>query len=118
MRSYEVVFTLVPSLSEDEIEQNIATFTQAAQQEGASIVGVDKWGKRKLAYPVKKHTEGYYVVVTLEEPAAQAVRELERRFKVTDSVIRFLTVRTDLDLKRAEKAKKKKEKRPPRQRQQ
>ena len=85
MRSYEVVFALAPSLSEEEIDQSIATFSQAAEQEGATIVGVDKWGKRKLAFPVKKHRDGFYVVLTLEEGAAQAVRELERRFKVTDS---------------------------------
>jgi small subunit ribosomal protein S6 len=112
MRRYEVVFVLAPTLSEDEVDQNIATYTQIAEQEGASIVSMDKWGKRKLAFPVKKYTEGYYVVLTVEEPVARAVQELERRFKVTDSVIRFLTVRIDLELKRAEKARKKREKRP------
>jgi len=62
-------------------------------------------GKRKLAYPIKRHTEGIYIIFTLEELSTEAVGELERRFKVSDSVIRFLTVRVDLDLKRAEKFK-------------
>ena len=105
MRRYEVVSVLAPTLTEDEVEQAIASFRKAAEDKGATIVDVDEWGKRRLAYPIKKHSEGVYTVMTIEEPAADAVRELERRFKVTDSVIRFLSVRVDLDLKRVEKVK-------------
>lgn len=103
MRRYEVVFVLAPTLSDDEVDETIEGFSKTAGESGAQLVEVDKWGKRRLAFPVEKHTEGSYVVLTLEEPAATAVAELERRFKVTDSVIRFLSVRTDLDLKRAAK---------------
>ena len=109
MRRYEVVFVLAPTLTEDEVEQQIEGFTKTARDKGAEIVSVDKWGKRRLAFRVGKHTDGFYVVVTLNEPSGTAVAELERRFKVTDSVIRFLSVRTDLDLKRAEKFKKARE---------
>lgn len=109
MRRYEVVFVLAPTLSEDEVEQQIESFTKTARDKGAEIVSVDKWGKRRLAFRVGKHTDGFYVVVTLHEPSGTAVTELERRFKVTDAVIRFLSVRTDLDLKRAEKFKKARE---------
>lgn len=105
MRRYEVVFVLAPTLTEDEVEQSIDGFTKAARDKGAEVVNVDKWGKRRLAFRVGKHTEAFYVVLTLAEPSGAAVAELERRFKVTDAVIRFLTVRTDLDLKRAEKFK-------------
>lgn len=103
MRRYEVVFILAPTLSDEEVDQSIEGFEQTAQEMGAKIVNVDKWGKRRLAFPVKNHSEGFYVVLTLEEPEAAAAVELERKFKVTDSVIRFLSVRIDLDLKRAEK---------------
>lgn len=105
MRRYEVVTVLAPTLTEDEVEQSTETFKKAAEEKGAQIADIEQWGKRKLAYPIKKHTEGIYVIFTLEEPSAEAVSELERRFKVSDSVIRFLTVRIDLDLKRAEKLK-------------
>ena len=109
MRRYEVVFVLAPTLAEDGVDQLVESFNKSARDKGAEIVSVDKWGKRRLAYRVGKYTEGVYVVLTLEEPAAAAVTELERRFKVTDAVIRFLTVRTDLDLKRAAKFKARRE---------
>jgi len=105
MRRYEVVVVLAPTLTEDDVEQSTETFKKAAEEKGAQIAEIEQWGKRKLAYPIKKHTEGIYIILTLEELSTEAVSELERRFKVSDSVIRFLTVRVDLDLKRAEKFK-------------
>jgi small subunit ribosomal protein S6 len=109
MRRYESVFVLAPTLTDDEVDQAVDLFSRTAKDKGAEIVNVDRWGRRRLAFPVDKHTEGIYVIFTLEEAAAVAVNELERRFKVTDSVIRFLTVRIDEDLKRAEKFKKDRE---------
>lgn len=111
MRQYEIAFILAPTLSDDEVEQSIATYREVAEEKGAQVVQVDEWGKRSLAYPINKHKEGIYTIFTLEEPEAEAVGELERRFKVTDSVIRFLSVRIDLDLKRMEKFKSRREKR-------
>ncbi len=105
MRRYEVVVILAPTLTEDEVEQSTETFKKAAEEKGARIANIEQWGKRKLAYPIKRNTEGIYIIFTLEEPSAEAAGELERRFKVSDSVIRFLTLRVDLDLKRAEKLK-------------
>jgi small subunit ribosomal protein S6 len=109
MRRYEVVFVLAPTVTEEDGKQLIAAYSSAAEELGAKVLEVDEWGKRRLAFPVKKFTDGIYVVFTLEEEAAAAVTELERRFKVTDSVIRFLTVRIDQDLKRAEKLKTRRE---------
>ncbi len=105
MRRYEVAVVLAPTLTEEEVDQSIETFQKIAEEKQAQVADVDNWGKRKLAYPINKHNEGIYVILTLEEPAAQSVAELERRFKVMESVIRFLTIRVDLDLKRAEKFK-------------
>ena len=110
MRRYEIVVILAPTLTEDEVEQSTETFQKAAEEKGAQIVEIEQWGKSKLAYPIKRHTEGIYIILTLEERSAEAVGELERRFKVSDSVIRFLTVRVDLDLKRAEKFKARRQK--------
>ncbi|UCF37325.1 MAG: 30S ribosomal protein S6 [Acidobacteriota bacterium] len=109
MRRYEVVFVLAPTLAEEEVEQQIETFSGVAVEMGAEIVDVDKWGKRRLAFPVKKHSEGYYTILSLHETEAAAVSELERRFKVNDAVIRFLTVRVDEDLKRAEQFERRRE---------
>ncbi len=106
MRRYEVVYVLAPTLTQEEVDQYAETYSEAAREHGAEIINVDKWEKRKLAFRVKKFWEGYYTILTLEEEAADAVTELERRFKVNDTVIRFLTVRIDEELKRAEKFRK------------
>ena len=111
MRRYEVVFVLAPTLTEEEVDQQVETFVKVAQEMGAEVVDTDKWGKRRLAFPVQKHNEGYYTVLTLDEESGRAAAELERRFKVIDAVIRFLSVRVDQDLKRAQKFEKRKEQR-------
>lgn len=103
MRRYEVVFVLAPTLTEEEVEQQVASYAEAAEQVGAQIVSIDKWGKRELAYPIKKHKEGYYTILTIEETGSAAVTELERRFKVSDLVLRFLSIRVDEELKQAKK---------------
>ena len=109
MRRYEVVFVLVPTMNDDECQQTLEVFKAAAEEMGARIVNVDEWGMRKLAYRINNHSEGIYTIFTLEEPAATAVTELERRFRVSDSVIRFLSIRVDQDLKRAKKFKARRE---------
>ncbi len=109
MRRYEVVFVLAPRLSEEEVKQAVETFSGAAEEKGATVLNIDEVGKRRLAYPIKKFNEGIYVVLLLEEEAGAAVAELERRFRVTDTVIRFLTIRIDQHLKRADKFKDRRE---------
>jgi len=111
MRRYEVVFVLAPTLTEEEVDSQVDTFAKAAQEMGAEVANIDKWGKRRLAFPVQKHNDGYYTVLTLDEESGRAVAELERRFKVIDAVIRFLSVRVDEDLKRAQKFETRKEQR-------
>ena len=99
MRRYEVVFVLAPTLTEEEADQQIEGFSDVAAEQGAVVQDVAKWGKKQLAYPIDKHREGYYTILTLEEPEGAAVSELERRFRVTDSILRFLAIRIDEDLK-------------------
>ncbi len=105
MRRYEVVFVLAPTLPQEEIQQTAEIFSNAAKEMGADILRLDEWGKRRLAFPVKKFNQGMYMILTLEEEAAVAVKELERRFRVTDSVIRYLTIRVDQEIKVADKLK-------------
>src|SRR3989442_5031686 len=109
MRTYEVVFVAAPSLSEDDLNVLVEQMKKSAESKKGKIVKVDSWGKRSLAYPIKKFKEGYYTVFTVEDNG-EAVTELERRFRVTDSVIRFLSVRVDEDLKRQQKLKARREK--------
>ncbi|HSR70658.1 MAG TPA: 30S ribosomal protein S6 [Acidobacteriota bacterium] len=105
MRRYEVTYVVAPGLTPEEVEQTVDTYKGVAEEFGAKIVDVDNWGKRKLAFEVKKHKEGFYVVMYLESENGEAVTELERRFKVADPIIRFLTVRVDEEMRRAEKMK-------------
>ena len=111
MREYEAIFVLAPTLSEEQAQAIIDNLTQAAVERGAKVANVDRWGRRRLAFPVKKFTEGQYVIFTLLADSIDAVREMERRVKVSDSIIRFLTILVDLERKRAEGRKRKKERR-------
>jgi small subunit ribosomal protein S6 len=77
---------------------------------GGTVDKVEKWGKRRLAYRVEKHKEGYYILMQFSTDAA-SVKEVERRLRVQDAVIKFITVRIDETLKRIEKRKKEREKR-------
>ena len=111
MREYEAIFILAPTLDEEQAQTIIDSLSEAAKERGAEVANVDRWGRRRLAFPVKKHKDGQFVIFTLRADSNDAVRELERRVKVSDSIIRFLTIRVDLERKRAEGRKKKKERR-------
>jgi small subunit ribosomal protein S6 len=110
MRIYENLFIVKPDATEEEIDALIEQMSKNVTTAGGTIDKVDKWGKRRLAYRVEKNREGFYVLLQFTaEPAI--VREFERRMRVQDSVIKFLTVRIDENLKRIEKRKKVREKR-------
>ena len=111
MREYESIFILAPTLDEEQTQSIIDSLSEAAEERGAEVANVDRWGRRRLAFPVKKHKDGQFVIFTLRADSNDAVRELERRVKVSDSIIRFLTIRVDLERKRAEGRRKKKERR-------
>src|SRR5262249_40797675 len=102
MRVYEVLFIIAPNVEESDIDTLITQLSDIATNQGATIAKVDRMGRRKLAYPIQRFNEGYYVVLTIEGTGAE-IAELERRMRVTDAVIRYITIRIDEDLKRAEK---------------
>jgi small subunit ribosomal protein S6 len=94
MRQYETGFVLSPALSEEETAQFVQTMADIVAQKSGRMVKQDVWGKRKLAYTIKKFNEGVYVFFLYEGPGDIST-EMERRFKQSDAVIRFLTVKKD-----------------------
>ena len=94
MRQYETGFVLSPALSEEETSQLVQQMAEIVAQKKGRMVKQDVWGKRRLAFPIKRFQEGVYVFFTYDGPGDVAT-ELERRFKQTDSVIRFMTVVKD-----------------------
>ncbi len=104
MRTYEVAFIAAPTLTPEELEAFVAQMQTVVEGKNGKVVKVDNWGKKSLAYKIKKFRDGYYVILTLEADGA-IIAELERRFRVADHVIRFISVRVDQDLKRSTKMK-------------
>lgn len=102
MRVYEVLFIVAPNVEEGDIENLVTQFSDIATNQGATVAKVDRMGRRRLAYPIGKFNEGHYVVLTIEGSGAE-IAEIERRMRVSDAVIRYITIRIDEDLKRAEK---------------
>jgi len=102
MRTYELMYVLDPRLSDEEAEEVNETVRKLVTGGGAEITKEESWGRRKLAYPIEKQTEGRYMLMYLHsEDGFGGVPEVERRLEQSDKVLRYLTVRTDLDLKRA-----------------
>ena len=110
MRIYENLFIVKPDATEEEIDHLVDQMSKNVTAAGGTIDKVDKWGKRRLAYRIDKHREGTYVLMQFSVEAP-VVKEFERRLRVQDSVIKFLTVRIDETLKRLDKRKKEREKR-------
>ncbi len=90
-RQYEVVYIFDSALEEAAINEHLARFHALIQQPGAEPPQVSHWGKRTLAYPIKKHETGYYVVSKFDT-AGTALPEFERAIKLDESVLRFLVV--------------------------
>jgi small subunit ribosomal protein S6 len=103
-RLYEVMFIVRPDLAEEDIEKVITTFSTAVTSGDGTVKSCEKMGRRKLAYTVRKFNDGFYVLFTVEAEGA-LILELKRRLRVSESVIKFLVVRTDEEEKRLAKVK-------------
>jgi small subunit ribosomal protein S6 len=103
-RTYELMFIVRPDMTDEDLEKLISTLQAAVSSAGGSIKNVEKMGKRRLAYTVRKFHEGVYILLTVEGGGA-VMHELERRLRVTEQVIKFLTVRIDEEQKRLDKIK-------------
>jgi small subunit ribosomal protein S6 len=110
MRIYENLFIVKPDATEEEVDGLVDQMSKTVTAAGGTIDKVEKWGKRRLAYRVEKQREGYYVLIQFTAEAV-TIHEFERRMRVQDSIIKFLTVRIDETLKRLDKRKKEREKR-------
>jgi len=104
MRNYEIVFIVRPDVAEEDVDKLIAQMEGVVSGTGGKLEKVEKLGRRRLAYRVKKQREGFYVLFRLQG-SGDTVKEFERRLKVIDTVIKYLSVRIDEDLERAEKFK-------------
>lgn len=110
-RQYDLIFILRPDTPETEIDKVITTLDHAATEKGGKIEKTEKWGRKRMAYRVARLREGYYVYMIVKSTHGEVVKELERRLKVSDAVIKYLTVRLDEELKRQEKFKRHRERR-------
>ena len=94
MQKYETMYILQSQLEEEKIEELIEKFKSIVEREGGEVSNLDKWGKKKLAYEVKKQKEGFYVLMNYTAPS-KACEELERSFRITDGVLRYLIVQEE-----------------------
>lgn len=90
MRNYETIFILKPSIEEEKRVEAIEKFKSIIAADG-EILKVEEWGNRKLAYEIEKLREGYYVLVNFNANPTLP-KELERNFKISDDVIRYIIV--------------------------
>jgi small subunit ribosomal protein S6 len=110
MRIYEELFIIKPDAPDEEVDALVEQLRTQLVTLGATVDKIDKWGKRRLAYRVDKYREGTYVLFQFTAEPAH-VYEFERRLRVADLVLKFLTVRVDETLKRLDKRKKERDKR-------
>ena len=103
-RLYEVMFIVRPDVAEEDVDKLIAGFTTTVTNGGGTVKASEKMGRRKLAYLVRKFNDGNYILLTIEANG-DTVHELERRLRVSEPVIKFITVRTDEEEKRLAKVK-------------
>ena len=110
LRTYEVMYIVDPETPADRIEKLNEAVGKVIEKEGGKVVRMDDIGLRNLAYPIEKKTEGHYVLFEVDG-TGQEIAELERRMRVNDMIIRFVTIRVDEDRKKADKMRDKREKR-------
>jgi small subunit ribosomal protein S6 len=101
-RTYEVMFIVRPDMADEDVDKLVSTLESNAGTAGAKLNATERWGKRKLAYDVRGFGEGNYILMKIEADG-KAIHEVERRLRVTEPVIKFITVRTDEKQKKLEK---------------
>jgi len=102
-RLYDLIFICRPDTPEEETDKIVATLEQSATERGGKVDKVEKWGLRRLAYRVMRYREGYYVYLVVRSTQGDLIKELERRLKVADPVVKYMTVRLDEEIKRQQK---------------
>jgi small subunit ribosomal protein S6 len=102
------MYIIDPDTAGDKITKLNTAVGNLIEKEGGTVVRMDDIGRRQLAYPIDKKTEGHYVLFEIEG-SGQEIAELERRMRVNDMIIRYMTVRVDEDRKKADKMRSKRE---------
>ena len=97
MNQYEVMYVIDPTLEDSARIELINRFSDLVAKNGGEVDRVDEWGKRRLAYAIQYKTEGYYVLMYIKAPA-ELPREIERNMQISDSILRYLTVRYEGEL--------------------
>ena len=103
-RQYEILFIAEQNLGEPEVDTLTNTVKGFIEKENGTVEKVEKWGKKRLAYTIGKNREGSYVLMLANCPGS-AMSEVERRMRVTDGILRFLAVRIDAEMKKADRKK-------------
>ena len=104
-RNYELMFIVRPDLADEDVDKVISTIDAQVASAGGTVKNVERMGKRRLAYLVRTFSEGLYILFNIEGPGS-VIHEVERRLRVTEPVIKFITVRVDVEQKRLDKVKK------------
>lgn len=105
-RNYEIAFIINPEATEEDVRKVIDSVVEIVQKAGGSIENVDEWGRRKLAYPIQKHNEGIYTFISTVV-GGSVFLDIERRLKLSEKVMRFLVLRLDDKMKKANRLTKK-----------
>jgi small subunit ribosomal protein S6 len=103
-RTYEVMYIVDTSVNDDDITRLSENFQQIVTDQGGTVTKNENMGRRGLAYPIGHSNEGHYMLLEIDG-SGREIAELERRMRVNDQVIRYITVRVDLDRRRADKFK-------------
>lgn len=103
-RQYELVYIMPPDVTEQQVADQHTQIESIVTRFGGSILNTETWGRRKLQYDIARQKEGFYVLEYFTGPG-EMVKELDRRLKVVDQVIRHLVVRVDEELRVAERRK-------------
>jgi small subunit ribosomal protein S6 len=103
-RTYEIMFIVRPDVEEADLDKLIEGFSANVTNGGGEVKSVEKMGRRRLAYTVRKFNDGFYVLLTIAA-AGSLITEIERRLRVSEQVIKFITVRMDEEEKRLAKVK-------------
>jgi small subunit ribosomal protein S6 len=104
-RTYEIMFIVRPDVTDEDVDRLVSTLEGHVGSAGGTVKGVERMGKRRLAYLVRNFHDGNYVLFTVEGPGS-VIAEVERRLRVTEPVIKFITVRVDEEQKRLDKIRK------------
>jgi small subunit ribosomal protein S6 len=94
MRQYESIFIATPELTEEQADELVKHFEGIIAEQGGELLKTDRWGRKKLAYDIQKHSEGHYTLFELMA-GPKLIAELERRFRNHENVIKFFSVRVD-----------------------